>query len=186
MFYLSPALPQEDWVLVVHRGDLSKKASFFGSLPFLLSILCSTTDAPWDHLPNKLFALKSLSQRLFLREPKLEVSYKSEKIFRVDPHACLLIYQDIEFRVGSHLLKFKAIAPLHFSFYWFWKLEHHSHSSSFAYNLIFFLSGTFRSFCLAPRFQAFTIICCSVSPFSYIIVVVGWTISILKTPTLQV
>lgn len=133
----------------------------------LPSLLC--TSAPWDHLPNKLFVLKSLSQKLFLRKPKLEIFCILEKIFRVDHHIYLLNlawYRNLGCK--SFCESWNHIVPLYFSFHYFWKTEHYSDSWSFAYRTwVFFLSGTCRSFSLFPVFQNFIILCSSVSPLFF-------------------
>ena len=55
---------------VAHSGDLLANKPFINSLPFLESLSRFPTRVSWSHVLNILLPCESLSQCLFLGEPK--------------------------------------------------------------------------------------------------------------------
>lgn len=71
---LSPRDAQLNWAPVTHSGNLLNSTPSIDCFPLLVSFFLSFPSVLWEHLPDKLLVLTSLSRDEFLGESKLRQS----------------------------------------------------------------------------------------------------------------
>lgn len=71
---LSPRDAQLNWAPVTHSGNLLNSTPSIDCIPLPVSFSLSFPSVLWEHLPNKLLVLTSLSRDEFLGESKLRQS----------------------------------------------------------------------------------------------------------------